>query len=82
MPTFDYMVMTFFFVSLSVIHYDKPTEALEAIQERKARLDLVLTDVYMPEVNRFQFMNCLEKEFNFPVICKYNFSFAYIYYIG
>ena len=42
------MVMTFFFVSISIIHYDRPTEALEAIQERKARLDLVLTDVYKP----------------------------------
>ena len=48
LPTFDPMVMTFFFVSISIIHYDRPTEALEAIQERKARLDLVLTDVYKP----------------------------------
>ena len=42
------MVITFFFVPISVIHYDRPAEALEAIKERKARLDLALTDVYMP----------------------------------
>ena len=42
------MVITFFFVSISIIHYDRPAKALEAIKERKARLDLALTDVYMP----------------------------------
>uniref|UniRef100_A0A2N9J8X8 rRNA adenine N(6)-methyltransferase n=1 Tax=Fagus sylvatica TaxID=28930 RepID=A0A2N9J8X8_FAGSY len=62
------MVMTFFFVSLLVLHYEKATEALEAIQERKARLDLVLTDFYMPEVDRLNLLNCLGKEFNFPAI--------------
>jgi YesN/AraC family two-component response regulator len=71
------MVMTFFFVSLLVLHYEKATEALEAIQERKARLDLVLTDFYMPEVDRLNLLNCLGKEFNFPAICKYHFSYIY-----
>lgn len=53
------------------MHHEKAADALEAIQKRKARLDLVLTDVHVPKLAKSELLKHIEKEFKLPIICEY-----------
>ncbi len=44
--------------------------ALSLLRERKGEFDIVLSDVYMPDMDGFKLMEIIKSELDIPVISK------------
>lgn len=64
---------------LIVSTYGSATEALKVLREGKDAVDIVLSDVHMPDMDGFKLLEAVGLDLNIPVISKYHYSD--IYYI-
>jgi YesN/AraC family two-component response regulator len=55
---------------LPVTTCGRATEALELLREDKDKFDLVISDVYMPDMNGFKLLELVGLEMDLPVISK------------
>ncbi|XWS77114.1 hypothetical protein CRYUN_Cryun01aG0234400 [Craigia yunnanensis] len=55
----------------AVLHLESISDALKALQEEKARPDLVLIDVEISDLNRLELLKHVEKEFQLPATCEH-----------
>ncbi|KAL5727721.1 hypothetical protein ACHQM5_000882 [Ranunculus cassubicifolius] len=46
----------------------RATDALNILHERQGGFDVIITDIYMPIMGGFEFLQIVKKEFNIPVI--------------
>lgn len=56
--------------------FTNAVEALNTIREKKDEIDLVITDVHMPEIDGFQLLEIAGLELDLPVISEIPTSFS------
>jgi CheY-like chemotaxis protein len=56
---------------LSVTTCGRATKALELLREDKDKFDLVISDVYMPDMDGFKLLELVGLEMDLPVISKF-----------
>ena len=65
---------------LAVTECQRAHDALSIIRENGTRFDIVLSDVHMPDMDGFKFLELITSETDLPVVSKYkNLSSLYIY---
>lgn len=56
---------------IAVTTVNQAKQALQILRENKNKFDLVISDVWMPEMNGFQLLQQLAHEMDLPVVSKY-----------
>lgn len=56
--------------TFSVTTCEHPATALSILRERRGCYDVVLTDVYMPDINGFELLEIVGLEMDLPVVSK------------
>lgn len=64
----DNSFFIFIFISFPVVRCEKAADSLGFIQKRKGRLDLAVTEVHVPQVDRVELLKNIQ-QFRLPVIC-------------
>lgn len=67
--------MKFLFFVVAVTTCPQAKVALNLLRERKGCFDVILSDVYMPDMDGYKLLEHVGLEMDLPVISKYPFIF-------
>lgn len=72
MVLISYVILTLFFICLTVTTCCLAREALSLLRERKDGFDIVISDVNMPDMDGFKLLEHVGLEMDLPVISQFS----------
>lgn len=59
------------FISLTVVTATHATEAMRILREREDELDLILTEILLPDMDKYELLETMGEISSIPIVSKY-----------